>query len=95
MGVLYRRLSRCREGEDWRIKLQYFQSHCERCSDQGFLQAEGIEAEIIRLNPNVATMALVDGDVGYSTLIGSLIGAALKGAKLKMIACSQDRTRAS
>jgi sulfonate transport system substrate-binding protein len=44
------------------------------------------------MNPNVATMALVSGDIGYSTLIGSAIGANLKGAKLKMIACSQDRT---
>ena len=41
---------------------------------------------------NVATMALVSGDVGYTTLIGSVIGANLKGARLKMIACSQDRT---
>ncbi len=57
-----------------------------------FFQQEGIDAEIIRMNPNVATMALVSGDIDYSTLIGSVIGANLKGAKLKMIACSQDRT---
>jgi NitT/TauT family transport system substrate-binding protein len=57
-----------------------------------FFKQEGIDAEIIRMNPNVATMALVGGDVGYTTLIGSVIGANLKGAKLKMIACSQDRT---
>ncbi|MEA2657640.1 MAG: hypothetical protein QOF64_218 [Candidatus Binatota bacterium] len=57
-----------------------------------FFKQEGIEAEIIRMNPNVATMALVSGDTDYSTLIGSVIGANLKGAKLKMIACSQDRT---
>lgn len=57
-----------------------------------FFKQEGIEAEIIRMNPNIATMALVSGDVDYSTLIGSVIGANLKGAKLKMILCSQDRT---
>jgi NitT/TauT family transport system substrate-binding protein len=57
-----------------------------------FFKQEGIEAEIIRMNPNVATMALVSGDVDYSTLIGSVIGANLKGARLKMIICSQDRT---
>lgn len=57
-----------------------------------FFKQEGIDAEIIRMNPNVATMALVSGDVGYTTLIGSVIGANLKGAQLKMIACSQDRT---
>jgi NitT/TauT family transport system substrate-binding protein len=57
-----------------------------------FFRQEGIDAEIVRMNPNVATMALVSGDVDYTTLIGSVIGANLKGAKLKMIACSQDRT---
>ena len=59
---------------------------------KGFFKQEGIDAEIVRMNPNVATMALVSGDVDYTTLIGSVIGANLKGAKLKMIACSQDRT---
>jgi NitT/TauT family transport system substrate-binding protein len=59
---------------------------------RGFFKQEGIDAEIVRMNPNVATMALVSGDVDYTTLIGSVIGANLKGAKLKMIACSQDRT---
>ncbi len=58
----------------------------------GLFKQEGIDAEIIRMNPNVATMALVSGDVDYTTLIGSVIGANLKGARLKMIACSQDRT---
>jgi NitT/TauT family transport system substrate-binding protein len=57
-----------------------------------FFKREGIDAEIVRMNPNVATMALVSGDVDYITLIGSVIGANLKGAQLKMIACSQDRT---
>lgn len=57
-----------------------------------FFKQEGIDAEIVRMNPNVATMALVSGDVDYTTLIGSVIGANLKGARLKMIACSQDRT---
>jgi len=59
---------------------------------RGFFNQEGIEAEIIRMNPNVATMALVSGDVDYSTLIGSAIVANLKGARVKMIACSLDRT---
>jgi NitT/TauT family transport system substrate-binding protein len=60
--------------------------------NRDFFKQEGIDAEIIRMNPNVATMALVSGDVDYTTLIGSVIGANLKGAKLKMIVCSQDRT---
>ena len=59
---------------------------------RGFFKQEGIDAEIIRMNPNVATMALVSADVDYSTLIGSAIAANLKGARVKMIACSLDRT---
>jgi ABC-type nitrate/sulfonate/bicarbonate transport system substrate-binding protein len=59
---------------------------------RGFFKQEGIDAEIIRMNPNVATMALVSADVDYSTLIGSAIVANLKGARMKMIACSLDRT---
>ena len=42
------------------------------------------------MNPNVATMALVSADVDYSTLIGSTIVANLKGARVKMVACSLD-----
>ena len=59
---------------------------------RGFFKQEGIDAEIIRMNPNVATMALVSADVDYSTLIGSAIVANLKGARVKIIACSRDRT---
>ncbi|MGZ9174604.1 MAG: ABC transporter substrate-binding protein [Candidatus Binatia bacterium] len=59
---------------------------------RGFFKQEGIDAEIIRMNPNVATMALVSADVDYSTLIGSTLVANLKGARVKMIACSLDRT---
>lgn len=59
---------------------------------RGFFKQEGIDAEIIRMNPNVATMALVSADVDYSTLIGSTIVANLKGARVKLIACSLDRT---
>jgi len=57
-----------------------------------FFKQEGIEAEIIRMNPNVATMALINGSADYSTLVGSTVGAAMKGAKLKLVVCSQDRT---
>jgi len=59
---------------------------------RGFFKQEGIDAEVIRMNPNVATMALVSADVDYSTLIGSTIVANLKGARVKMVACSLDRT---
>ena len=59
---------------------------------RGFFKEEGFDSEVIRMNPNVATTAAVTGDVDFSALIGSLIGAAIKGAPLKLVACSQDRT---
>ena len=33
---------------------------------RGLFKQEGIDAEIIRMNPNVATMALVSADVDFS-----------------------------
>jgi len=59
---------------------------------RGFFKEEGFDAEVIRMNPNIATTAAITGDVDFSALIGSLIGAAIKGAPLKLVACSQDRT---
>lgn len=59
---------------------------------RGFFKEEGFDSEVIRMNPNVATTAAVTGDIDFSALIGSLIGAAIKGAPLKLVACSQDRT---
>ena len=59
---------------------------------RGFFKEEGFDSEVIRMNPNVATTAAVTGDVDFSALIGSLIGATIKGAPLKLVACSQDRT---
>jgi ABC-type nitrate/sulfonate/bicarbonate transport system substrate-binding protein len=59
---------------------------------RGLFKEEGFDSEVIRMNPNVATTAAVTGDVDFSALIGSLIGAAIKGAPLKLVACSQDRT---
>ena len=40
---------------------------------RGLFKQEKIDADLIRMNPNVATMALVSADVEYSTLIGSTI----------------------
>jgi ABC-type nitrate/sulfonate/bicarbonate transport system substrate-binding protein len=59
---------------------------------RGFFKEEGFDAEVIRMNPNIATTAAVTGDVDFSALVGSLIGAAIKGAPLRLVACSQDRT---
>jgi ABC-type nitrate/sulfonate/bicarbonate transport system substrate-binding protein len=62
-----------------------------------FFKQEGIDAEIIRMNPNVATMALVNGDVDYTTLIGSVIGSshAEGGGSVSRNVESPEQSRAS
>ena len=58
---------------------------------KGFFREEGIEAELIALRTGVVVAALASGDLDYSTLIGAIVGAAVKGSPLKLIANSVDR----
>ena len=58
---------------------------------KGFFKEEGIESEIIALRTNVVIAALVSGELDYTSLIGSIVGAAAKGSPLKLIAVSVDR----
>jgi len=54
---------------------------------RGFFQEEGLQAEIIRINPTVALAALVSGELDYWTVIGNSVGAAIQGAPLRVAAC--------
>jgi len=53
---------------------------------KGFLKDEGIEAEVIRMNPNVSITALASGDIDYSQLFGAVVGAAIAGLPVKVVA---------
>jgi len=53
---------------------------------QGFFKDENIEAEIIRMNPNVAITALATGDVDYSQLFGAVVGGAIAGLPVRVVA---------
>jgi NitT/TauT family transport system substrate-binding protein len=53
---------------------------------KGFFQKENIDAEIIRMNPNVAITALASGDVDYCQLFGAVVGAALAGLPVRIVA---------
>jgi ABC-type nitrate/sulfonate/bicarbonate transport system substrate-binding protein len=46
---------------------------------KGFFKDENIDAEIIRMNPNVAITALATGDVDYCQLFGAVVGGAIAG----------------
>jgi NitT/TauT family transport system substrate-binding protein len=53
---------------------------------RGFFKDENIEAEIIRMNPNVAITALATGDVDYCQLFGAVVGAAIAGLPVRIVA---------
>lgn len=54
---------------------------------KGFLNDEGIQVEIIRINATVAIAALTNGELDYYASIGPGVAAILQGAPLKVAAC--------
>ena len=54
---------------------------------RGFLREDGLQGDIIRINPTVALAALVSGELDYWTVIGNSVAAAIQGAPLKVLAC--------
>jgi NitT/TauT family transport system substrate-binding protein len=61
-------------------------------SKRGFFKQEGLDAEVIRMNANVAMSALVSGDVDYSMIFGSVVRAALRGFPVRALAGSINRS---
>jgi len=53
---------------------------------KGFFKEESIDAEIIRMNPNVAVTALSTGDVDYCQLFGAVVGGAIAGLPVRIVA---------
>jgi len=51
-----------------------------------FFKDENIEAEIIRMNPNVAITALATGDIDYCQLFGAVVGGAIAGLPVRIVA---------
>ncbi len=57
---------------------------------RGFFKEEGIEAEVIRMNANVAIRALASGDTDYTMIFGSVVRAAIRGLPVKVVASFID-----
>ena len=57
---------------------------------RGVFKEEGIEAEVIRMNANVAITALASGDTDYTMIFGSVVRAAIRGLPLKVVASLID-----
>lgn len=53
---------------------------------RGFFKEENIEAEIIRMNPNVAMTALATGDIDYCQLFGAVVAGAIAGLPVRIVA---------
>jgi NitT/TauT family transport system substrate-binding protein len=53
---------------------------------RGFFKDDNLDAEIIRMNPNVAITALATGDVDYCQLFGAVIGGAIAGLPVRIVA---------
>lgn len=57
---------------------------------KGFFKEEGIEAEVIRMNANIAITALASGDTDYTMIFGSVVRAAIRGLPVKVVASLID-----
>jgi NitT/TauT family transport system substrate-binding protein len=57
---------------------------------KGFFQQEGLDAELVQVNVNVALTALLNGDLDYSLLFGSTVRAAVRGMPVKALASFMD-----
>ena len=53
---------------------------------RGFFKEEGIDAELIRMNANVSITALVNGDIDYTLIFGSVVRATVRGFPLRVVA---------
>src|SRR4029077_7759009 len=53
---------------------------------KGFLKAEGVDAEVIRMTGNVPVAALVSGEIDYHTVLGTSMRAAIQGLPLRVVA---------
>ena len=56
--------------------LSWFPIHLTR--EKGFYRVEGLDVDYVIMKPQVAMQALLAGDVGYTTALGSTIRAAIR-----------------
>src|SRR5215510_9628903 len=69
--------------------LSWFPIHLAR--EKGFYRAEGLDVDYVIMKPQVAMQALIAGDVGYTTALGSSIRAALRGVPLRVVMTIADK----
>lgn len=58
---------------------------------RGFFRAEGLEIEMIQMNPRLAATAIVNGDVSYADAFASTYRASLQGFPIKLALVHQKK----
>lgn len=54
-------------------------------ADTGFFREEGLEVELIQVSPRLGAMAVMNGDVAFTTSFTSTFRAILQGVPLKLV----------
>lgn|SRR5688572_12328940 len=69
--------------------LTWFPAHLTK--EKGFYRAEGLEVDLIIMKPQVALQALIAGDVGYTTALGSTMRCGIRGLPLRVVMTIADK----
>jgi NitT/TauT family transport system substrate-binding protein len=69
--------------------LTWFPAYLTR--EKGFYQREGLDVDFIMMKPQVALQALIAGDVGYTTALGSTMRSAIRGLPLRVVMTITDK----
>jgi ABC-type nitrate/sulfonate/bicarbonate transport system substrate-binding protein len=69
--------------------LTWFPAHLTR--EKGFYRAEGLDVDFVVMKPQVALQALIAGDVGYTTALGSTMRAGVRGLPLRVVMTIADK----
>ncbi len=69
--------------------LTCFPAHLTR--EKGFYRAEGLDVDFVVMKPQVALQALIAGDVGYTTALGSTMRAGVRGLPLRVVMTIADK----
>jgi len=69
--------------------LSWFPIHLTR--EKGLYRAEGLDVDYVIMKPQVAMQALIAGDVGYTTALGSTLRAAFRNIPLRVVMTIADK----
>jgi ABC-type nitrate/sulfonate/bicarbonate transport system substrate-binding protein len=69
--------------------LTWFPAHLTK--EKGFYLSEGLEVDFIIMKPQVALQALIAGDVGYTTALGSTMRCGIRGLSLRVVMTIADK----